>query len=107
MAALFMRTGSSRPARTPTAAPLPLASPTHPTPPAVLFGLLILLAPMVAAASYYMKWGLTATFLVACLWALNAVVMFLGMGAPVQLPKPLGLSMDWVCLGSCHVPGHG
>ena len=47
---------------------------------AVLFGLLILLSIAVAAACYWMKWGLSATFLVACLWALNAVVMFLGMG---------------------------
>lgn len=47
---------------------------------AVLFGLLILLSTAVAAACYWMKWGLSATFLVALLWALNAVVMFLGMG---------------------------
>ncbi|KAI7842724.1 hypothetical protein COHA_003654 [Chlorella ohadii] len=47
---------------------------------AVLFGLLILLSIAVAAACFWMKWGLSATFLVACLWALNAVVMFLGMG---------------------------
>jgi hypothetical protein len=47
---------------------------------AVMFGLLILLSAAVAAACYWMKWGLSATFLVACLWALNAVVMFLGMG---------------------------
>lgn len=50
--------------------------------PAVLFGLLILLSIAVAAACFWMKWGLSATFLVACLWALNAVVMFLGMGEP-------------------------
>ena len=47
---------------------------------AVLFGLLILLAIAVAAACWRMHWRLTATFLVALLWALNAAVMFLGMG---------------------------
>lgn len=63
------------------AAPPPhLTTSSLPHAQAVLFGLLILLSIAVAAACYRMKWGLTATFLVACLWALNAVVMFLGMG---------------------------
>lgn len=63
------------------ASPHHLTTSTLPHTHAVLFGLLILLSIAVAAACYWMKWGLTATFLVACLWALNAVVMFLGMGA--------------------------
>lgn len=81
------------PPHTPTCTPVvttpPLPPHRRPAPPAVLFGLLILLAPAVAAATYSMKWGLSATFLVACLWALNAVVMFLGMGEPnkIQLNK--------------------
>lgn len=59
-------------------------------PSAVLFGLLILVSGAVAVACYRMRRGVLATSLVALLWLLNAVVMFLGLGereAPNQCDK--------------------
>ncbi|KAL4425915.1 hypothetical protein ABPG75_009931 [Micractinium tetrahymenae] len=47
---------------------------------AVLFGLLIAMSGAVAAACLRMRRGVLATSLVALLWLLNAVVMFLGLG---------------------------
>lgn len=46
----------------------------------MLFGLLILMAAAVGWACFTMRWGLTAIGLVAALWLLTAIVMFLGLG---------------------------
>jgi len=54
--------------------------PYAPPPPAVLFGVLIVLTPLTALAIWFMTWPKTAAFLTALLWLVIALLMLVGTG---------------------------